>query len=262
MTNSTAEGLRHASDFKRWVTALMIASAVILGAGAVVNIRINYLGKGGTWDIYPAAEIFWVVCSVVVVAWCTSLKRLVAAVVGCQFLDSFVDLSAMGNHAWWGGPPVLVEWKWNALFEAHVFEKYIYGYWACTWAVQVPVRCIGMAWVVSGGWGRKFLLVALGLNVIWFTAPQDVLFYFVWCGLYDSHYSYFSYLPPEGFWNLWRMILLRVPIGVGVGALLIRAGNRGIESFLTSVLLWVAGLAIVAYAGLFVFLLLRMMVGG
>src|SRR5579862_9761854 len=103
MIDSAEGSFDRASDFNRWLAALMVVSAVILGAGAVVNIRMNYLGKGGTWDIYPVAEIFWVGCSVFVVGWCTSLKRLVAAVVGFQFLDSFVDLCAMGNHAWWGG---------------------------------------------------------------------------------------------------------------------------------------------------------------
>ena len=36
----------------------------------------------------------------------------------------------------------------------------------------------------------------------------------------------FDYLPPEGTWNLWNMLLLRVPIGVGAGSLLVWAGMR------------------------------------
>ena len=74
---------------------------------------------------------------------------------------------------------------------------------------------------------RRTLLafIAAGLNLIWFTAPQDVLFFFVWLGLYDIRYPYFDYLPPEGMWNLWNMLLLRVPIGVGAGSLLVWGGR-------------------------------------
>jgi hypothetical protein len=244
------------------LTVLMPIYAIILSTAAAANIRINYLGKGSHWDIYAAAEILWVLCSVLIVPACTSLKRLVLAIIALQFLDSFVDLCAMGNPCWWASPRILIEWKWNALADAHVLQKYIYLYWACTWAIQVPLRCFAIAWVASGGWGRKFLLISLGLNIIWFTAPQDVLFYFVWCGLYDSHYSYFDYLPPEGFWNLSRMILFRVPIGVSIGALLIRAGYHQIKSLLTAVLIWIACLAIIAYALLFIFLLLGRFVSG
>jgi hypothetical protein len=113
-----------------------------------------------------------------------------------------------------------------------------------------------MAWMLAGKWDRKFLLVMLGLNIIWFTAPQDVLYYFVWVGLYDSHTPYFNYLPPEGFWNLWKMLLLRVPMGVGMGVLLIRAGLRQKRGILTPVLVSLAMLCIVAYAILFLFLLI------
>jgi hypothetical protein len=177
-------------------------------------------------------------------------------VIALLFLDSFVDLCAMGQSSWWGGPPLLTEWKWNCL--GANFHKLIYGYWACTWAIQVPLRCVALARAVSGDWARRCFLIALGLNLIWFTAPQDVLYGVVWRGLHDLNPSYFSYLPPEGFWNLWNMFLLRLPIGVGVGALLIRAGrSEGSWGLLTQTLVGCAVLAIGLYAGYFGFILLR-----
>jgi hypothetical protein len=77
----------------------------------------------------------------------------------------------------------------------------------------------------EGGSWRRFAFIAAGLNLIWLTAPQDVLYFFVWLGLYDARYPYFDYLPPQGMWNLWNMLLLRVPIGVGAGSLLVWAGR-------------------------------------
>ena len=74
--------------------------------------------------------------------------------------------------------------------------------------------------------GYALILSALGGANIWITAPQDVLYYFVWVGLYDAAHPYFDYLPPEGMWNLWNMLLLRVPIGVGAGSLLVWGGMR------------------------------------
>jgi hypothetical protein len=123
--------------------------------------------------------------------------------------------------------PVLVEWKWDALRARGEIYRYIYAYWAVTWGMQVPLRCFAIAWVVCGGgagsW-RRFAFIATGLNLIWLTAPQDVLYYFVWLGLYDAAHPYFDYLPPEGMWNLRNMLLLRVPIGVGAGSLLVWVG--------------------------------------
>jgi hypothetical protein len=236
--------------------ALIVAYALVLSAGAAANIWINYLGKGSTWDIYPAAESFWVLCSVVVVLLCGSMRRLVIAVIALLFLDSWVDLCAMGEHSWWAGPPLLTEWKWNTL--GANFHTLIYGYWAFTWAIQVPLRCIAMARAVSGSWGRQCFIIALGLNLIWFTAPQDVLYHFVWWGIYDANHPYFSYLPPEGFWNLWNMLLLRVPIGVAVGALLVSAGRKkGRWSLLVTASLWFAISAIGLYAAYFLFIMLR-----
>ena len=192
---------------------------------------------------------------------CGSRRRLVLAVIALLFLDSFVDLCAMGNHCWWAGPSLLIEWKWQSLREDHLLYKFVYAYWACTWGMQVPLRRIAMARTVSGGWGRQFLFIALGLNLIWATAPQDVLFLFVWLGFYNAQYPYFSYLPPEGFWNLWNMLFLRVPIGVAIGALLIRASRHEEErSLLTTALLWFAMSAIVSYAAYFIFILLRAMI--
>ena len=81
--------------------------------------------------------------------------------------------------------------------------------------------------MLCGGGERswnQFAFIAAGLNLIWLTAPQDVLYHFVWLGLYDAAHPYFDYLPPEGMWNLWNMLLLRVPIGVGAGSLLVWAG--------------------------------------
>jgi hypothetical protein len=122
----------------------------------------------------------------------------------------------------------------------------------------VPLRCVAMARAVSGDWDRRFFIVDLGLNLIWLTAPQDVLYHFVWWGLYDIHYSYFNYLPPEGFWNLWNMLFLRVPIGVTAGALLVRAGRRQEKwSVLTLILFWGAILTIGLYAAYFGFILSR-----
>jgi hypothetical protein len=249
-------------NFKTPTLALIVAYAVALAAGAAANIRINFIAKGSTWDFYPAAEILWVLCSVAILAMCGSTKRLVFAVIALLFLDSFVDVCAMGQRFWWAGPHLLTEWKWGWLSGHDVLHKYVYAYWFVTWGMQVPLRCLAMARAVSGGWGRQFLIIALGLNLIWFTAPQDVLYYFVWLGLYDAHNAYFSYLPPEGFWNLWNMLLLRVPIGVAVGALLIRGGNRkGEPSLLTTALAMCAVLAIGFYGAMFILIVLRAAVG-
>jgi hypothetical protein len=120
-----------------------------------------------------------------------------------------------------------VEWKWDWIASHGVFHRYLYGYWAVTWGVQVPLRCFAIARAASGQWGRKFLIIALGLNLIWFTAPQDVIYYFFWLGLYDVRVHYFDYLPPAGFWNLWNMVFVRVPLGVAAGAIIVRAGMSG-----------------------------------
>jgi len=208
---------------------LLVAYALVLSVEAGANVWINFVGKGGTWDLYPLAQAFWVACSVVVVivlARRPSMKRLAWVVIVLMFLDSFVDVCAMGSHeCWWAGPPVLVEWKFDALRARGEMYRYLYAYWAVTWGMQVPLRCFAMAWVLCNSSWRRFAFVATGLNLIWLTAPQDVLYYFVWLGLYDAAYPYFDYLPPEGTWNLWNMLLLRVPIGVGAGSLLVWAGR-------------------------------------
>jgi TRAP-type mannitol/chloroaromatic compound transport system permease large subunit len=143
---------------------------------------------------------------------------------------------------------VLLGWKWDDLRAADRLYPLIYGYWILTWALQVPARCLAMAWMISGNFGRNFWVIALGLNLIWFTAPQDALFYFVWLGLYDRIVHYFDYLPPAGFWNLWNMLLLRVPLGVSAGALLVRAGLRDRRDWQTTALIALALVAIAAYA--------------
>src|SRR5215831_3366216 len=114
---------------------------LILGLAGVANIWINYLAKGLAWDIYTVAEPVWVLCSVVIVVMCTSMRRLVIAIIVLLFLDSFVDKCAMGDGAWWGSPPLLVMWKWKS----PDLHKFIHGYWACTWEIQVTLRCIAMA---------------------------------------------------------------------------------------------------------------------
>src|SRR3954463_8924986 len=107
---------------------LLIAYALVLGIEAAADIWINFMGKGRTWDLYPLAEAFWVACSVVVVIVLarrrTWMKRLAAVVIVLMFLDSFVDLCAMGHESWWAGPPVLVEWKWDALRAQGVIYPY------------------------------------------------------------------------------------------------------------------------------------------
>ena len=217
---------------------LLVAYALVLGVEAGGNVWINFIGKGRAWDLYPLAQGFWVACSVVaviVLAWRPSTRRLTGVVIALMFLDSFVDLCAMGHESWWAGAPVLVEWRWDDLRARGAIYRWVYAYWAVTWGMQVPLRCFAIAWVLSGppcgggeagaqgGW-RRFAFIAAGLNLIWLTAPQDVLYHFVWLGLYDPDYPYFNYLPPEGTWNLWNMLLLRVPIGVGAGSLLVWAG--------------------------------------
>ena len=195
--------------------------ALVLTAAGVANVWINYVAKGRHCDLYPFAEFVWVVMSALVPCWRGATKRLVPTIVALLFVDAFVDLCAMGKQTWWASAPLLVEWKWGVDPHKHL----LYAYWAFTWGIQVPARCIVLALANTGRWGTRFVLVALGLNIIWITAPQDVIYYFVWLGLYDAHVHYFHYLPPEGTWNLWNMLLLRVPIGVGLGALLIRVAR-------------------------------------
>ena len=211
----------------RFLRLLLVGYALVLSVEGGTNVWINFIGKGRTWDLYPLAEAFWVACGVVVVivlARRPSMKRLAGMVIVLMFLDSFVDLCAMGGESWWAGPGVLVQWKWDALRVQGVMYRYLYAYWAVTWGMQVPLRCFAMAWVLCDGSWKRFALIAAGLNLIWLTAPQDFLYYFVWLGLYDATHPYFDYLPPEGTWNLWNMLLLRVPIGVGAGSLLVWGG--------------------------------------
>src|SRR2546421_8611342 len=89
---------------------LLIGYALVLSALGGANVWINFIGKGRRWDLYPLAQAFWVACSVVVVIVLAraarggpSMKRLAAAVIILMFLDSFVDLCAMGHQSWWAG---------------------------------------------------------------------------------------------------------------------------------------------------------------
>jgi hypothetical protein len=45
--------------------AWMITYSSVLTLYAAANVAINYLAKGSTWDIYPAAEAIWLVLSIV-----------------------------------------------------------------------------------------------------------------------------------------------------------------------------------------------------
>ena len=85
---------------------LLVAYALVLSVEAGANVWINFIGKGRTWDLYPLAQAFWVACSVVVVivlARRPSMKRLAWVVIVLMFLDSFVDVCAMGAASA-GGP--------------------------------------------------------------------------------------------------------------------------------------------------------------
>src|SRR4051812_25524288 len=112
---------------------LLVAYALVLSVEAGANIWINIVGRGGNWDLYPLAQAFWVACSVVaviVLARGPSMKRLAWVVIVLMFLDSFVDVCATGHECWWAGPPVLVEWKWDALRARGEMYRYLYAYWA------------------------------------------------------------------------------------------------------------------------------------
>src|SRR4051794_36190123 len=83
---------------------LLVAYALVLGVEAAGNVWINFIGKGRTWDLYPLSQAFWVACSVaavIVVARRPSAKRLAGVVIFLIFLDSFVDVCAMGGKCWW-----------------------------------------------------------------------------------------------------------------------------------------------------------------
>ena len=138
---------------------LLVGYALVLSAQGGANVWINFIGKGRTWDLYPLAQAFWVACSVVVVIVLArrrpSMKRLAAMVIVLMFLDSFVDLCAMGHQSWWAGPPVLVEWKWDALRPQGVMYRYLYAYWAVTWGMQVPLRCKSAAAFASASRSRS-----------------------------------------------------------------------------------------------------------
>lgn len=197
-----------------------------LSLGAFFNIYINYLGKGETWDLYPYAEILWVIISVVITFKVKNFKHLILAIIIFLFLDGWVDLVAMGHHSWWAGPPILIEWKWWGLLRQ---------YWFFKWVLQVPARCLALAVCVIRPFednenGRRkllaIILIYIGLNVIWASAGQDMLFYFVWRGLYDPSFPYFHYMPPAGTWNLYNMLFLRIPIMYSIGFLLIYFSKR------------------------------------
>ncbi len=210
--------------------SLISVYIIILSIGAFFNIYINYIGKGETWDLYPYAEIFWVVLSIIITLRTKTFKQLIFAVIIFLFLDSFVDLVAMGHHSWWAGPPLLIEWKWSTV-DPGLLQKY----WFFKWVVQVPVRCLVISISILNPFEKKIkhrdgfivlLCISTGLNIIWLAAPQDVLFYFVWYGLYDPNFHYFFYLAPAGTWNLYNMLFFRVPLGIAIGIILILIGKK------------------------------------
>ncbi|TFG21755.1 MAG: hypothetical protein EU529_12530, partial [Promethearchaeota archaeon] len=169
--------------------SLISVYIIILSIGALFNIIINYIGKGETWDLYPYAEILWVVLSIIITLRTKTFKQLIFAVIILLFLDSFVDLVAMGHHSWWAGPPLLIEWKWS-IVPPGLLQKY----WFFKWVLQVPVRCLAISISILNPFEKKMkhrdgfivlLCISTGLNIIWLAAPQDALFYFIWRGLYD-----------------------------------------------------------------------------
>ncbi|MHA1291445.1 MAG: hypothetical protein ACTSQJ_02120 [Promethearchaeota archaeon] len=211
---------------------LLLLFISILFIGAIFNIYINYLAKGKTWDIYPYAEIIWVVLSVLITLKAKSFKLLVLSVLIFLFLDSWVDLMAMGHQAWWIGPPILIEWKWDSVNTDYLLHQY----WFYKWTLQVPVRCLALTLCVLNPFQddkrnlkQKFfaiIFIFAGLNIIWASASHDMLFYFVWYGLYDPNYPYFHYMPPEGTWNLYNMLFIRIPIMYAISISLIYLGKK------------------------------------
>ena len=210
---------------------IVVSSIIILLIGAIYNININYLGKGGTWDLYPYAEICWVIISILISFRTKSFKLLIYTILIFQFLDSFVDLIAMGHNSWWAGSPTLIEWKWGIVNTAPLLQQY----WFFTWTLQVPIRLIFLSWVLVRQFKDKnplkfrflaFIFISAGLNIIWISCSQDVLFYFVWYGKYDPNFHYFFYLPPAGTWNLYNMLFFRIPVLYGISIVLIFAGKK------------------------------------
>jgi len=203
----------------------------IISFGAIFNIYINYLGKGMVWDLYPYAEILWVILSVIIVLKTKTFKLLIIAVILFFFLDAWLDLVAMGHHAWWAGEPILIEWKWGIVDTEPLLQQY----WFYKWTLQVPVRCLALSLMVNNPFEEDFSLknsflviifVFAGLNVIWASASHDFLFYFIWYGLYDPNYPYFHYMPPAGTWNLYNMLFIRIPIMYTIGIILILIGKK------------------------------------
>jgi hypothetical protein len=209
----------------------ILLSIVILIIGAIFNIYINYLGKGAIWDLYFYAEIFWVFLSILLSLRAKSFKHLILIVIAFQFLDSFVDLIAMGHQSWWAGPPLLTEWQWGIVDTDPLLQQY----WFFTWILQVPTRLITVAFVLVRHFKDKILLkfrllalifISAGLNIIWISSSQDFVFYVVWYGKYDLSFPYFFYLAPEGFWNLGNMLFLRIPVLYAISIVLIFVGKK------------------------------------
>ena len=206
----------------------------LLSFGAFFNICINFLGKGEVWDIYPISEIFWVVISIIVSLKTKNFRLLIYSIIIYVFLDSFMDLAAMGHQSWWAGPPILIEWKWE-LGSAYI-QPLLQQYWFFKWTFQVPVRFLAIAVVIRNPFTNKkdnlygllvILLILLGLSISWAGPLHDVFFHFVWWGKYDLTYPYFVYLPPwEGFWNLYNVLFFRIPLCFGVGIILIYLARK------------------------------------
>src|SRR5438067_11281993 len=86
----------------RRARAIRAGYGLVLALGAAANLWLNWRGKGQRWDLYPAAETLWLLCSVALPPACRSGRRLLALVVAFQLVDSFADSCAMGQ-AWWAG---------------------------------------------------------------------------------------------------------------------------------------------------------------
>ena len=222
------------NDEKRKSTIIffiIIVYVLILSIGVCFNIQINYLGKGNVWDLYPLAEVLWVIISVVICLKVNNYRKLVFAVIIFLLLDSGVDLVAMGHQTWYAGPPIIIEWKWGIVDT----EPLLTQYWFFKWTLQTPVRCLALALVISNPFRENlnhkynFLVVCLvcgGLNVIWASASHDFLFYFVWWQKYDFNFPYFHYMSPAGTWNFYNMLFIRIPIMYGIGIPLIYIGKK------------------------------------
>ncbi len=212
---------------------LIFLYIVIFSLGAFINILVCYLGKGETWDLYPTAELIWVLIVIFVSLKVKTFKHLVFAVILFLVLDSLIDFIANPQHSsWLPGPPFFVEWEWGIIDTDHpLFIQYLF--W--TWSVQTPIRGLALAVGVSHVYKNEkirklqipvFLFVSLGLNILVASVFQDILYYFIWYGMWDLNYPFFNWMEPIGTWNLHNILLIRIPIMYSIGIILILIGKK------------------------------------